>query len=112
MRRLLFILLFALFVLKVSAQEGGSYAVVRVFDCTKTFAVGALYVDPQIMIAYENGETETVELQPFTEKTEIDNLKVLVDVLNKMRKKGYTLVSSSATGEQGNLTHEYVFMKP
>jgi hypothetical protein len=69
-------------------------------------------MDPQILITYENGDSEVIELGYFSEKEQPENLKKLVATFNDLRKKGYTLISSSSTGDQGNLVFEYIFLKP
>lgn len=92
--------------------NNGGYAIVRVFDCTKGASSGKEFMDPQILITYENGDSEVIELGYFSEKDQPENLKKLVAAFNDLRKKGYTLISSSSTGDQGNLVFEYIFLKP
>jgi hypothetical protein len=104
------ILITVCFAYTASAQKG--YALVRVIDCAKNMAVGNTYMSPQILITFENGDSEKIELQPYSEKAEPENLKLIVEVLNRMRKRGFTLITSTMAGEQGNYTYEYVFLNP
>jgi hypothetical protein len=98
------------FVFSTYAQKG--YALVRVIDCAKNMAVGNTYMSPQILITFDNGDSEKIDLQPYSEKAEPENLKLIVEVLNRMRKRGFTLITSTMAGEQGNYTYEYVFLNP
>jgi hypothetical protein len=95
----------------IFAQKGG-YAYMRVWDCNRSVSSGSGFMDAQILITYETGESEKIELQSFNEKSEPDNLKLVTEWLNKMRQKGYTLISNTATGEQGNMVMDYIFLKP
>lgn len=107
-----FALLLLLFVSLVLHANNGGYAIVRVFDCTKGASSGKDFIDPQIIVTYENGNSEVIELGYYSEKEQPENIKKLVATFNDMRKKGYTLISSSSTGDQGNLVFEYIFLKP
>jgi hypothetical protein len=113
--RILSILVFVCFVtLSVAAQKGDSnsgYCLMRVFDVNKFAAQGAGFVGAKIIITYENGTQETINLQPYNEKTEPDNLKVIVATLNKLKQKGYLLMSANSTGDQGNIVTDYVLLK-
>ncbi len=95
-----------------TAKSQKGYALIRVIDCAKNIAVGNTYMAPQILITYDNGDSEKIDLQPYSEKTEPENLKLVVEVLNRMRKKGFTLMTSTLAGEQGNYTYEYIFLNP
>jgi hypothetical protein len=95
----------------IAAQKGG-YAYMRVWDCNRSVSSGSGFMDAQILITYETGETEKIDLEPFNEKSEPENLKVITETLNKMRQRGYTLISNTATGEQGNMVMDYIFLKP
>ncbi len=90
----------------------GGYAIIRVIDCTKGASMGKEFLEPQILITYESGESEIIDLAAYSEKEEPNNLKLIVSTLNTMRQKGYTLIGTSTTGTQGNLVSEYVFLKP
>lgn len=96
----------------LSSFASGGYAIIRVIDCTKGAAMGKEFLEPQILITYETGESEVIDLYTYSEKDEPNNLKLVVATLNQMRQKGYTLVGASTTGTQGNLVSEYVFLKP
>ena len=108
-----------IFVLALStglqAQKGGSgptgYCLMRVFDINKFAASGSGFIGSKIILTYETGDQETIELQPYSEKTEPDNLKVIVSTLNKLKTKGYMLMSANSTGDQGNIVTDYVLLK-
>ncbi len=93
------------------AQTVGGYATMRVFDCNKSVSMGTGYLSARIFIVYEDGTTEDIALLPYSEKNEIENLKKLNETLNKLKNKGYFLVSQFTTGEQGNLVSDYTFLK-
>lgn len=100
----------------VSAQSKGGaaksgYATMRVFDCNKGVGMGGGYLPAKIVIVYEDGSTEEVELQSYNEKNEIENLKRINETLNRLKNKGYFLISQSTTGEQGSLIIDYTFLK-
>ncbi len=92
------------------SQQGG-YATVRVFDCNKGVGMGLGYLQAKIIIVYEDGKSEEIGLQPYSEKTETDNLKKVNEVINELKAKGYFLISQSTTGEQGSLVTDYTFLK-
>lgn len=100
-----------LFCSAIVAQKGG-YAYMRVWDCNRSVSSGSGFMDAQILITYETGESEKIDLEPFNEKSEPGNLKLITETLNKMRQRGYTLISNTATGEQGNMVMDYIFLKP
>ena len=83
----------------------------RVFDVNKFAASGNGFVGAKIIITYENGTQEIVALQPYNEKTEPENLKLIVATLNKLKQKGYMLMSANSTGDQGNIVTDYVLLK-
>ncbi|MDB5281277.1 MAG: hypothetical protein JWO06_352 [Bacteroidota bacterium] len=83
----------------------------RVFDCNKSVGMGTGYIAAKIFIVYESGDTETESLLPFSEKNEFENLKKINQVINKLKSKGYFLISQYTTGEQGNLISDYTFLK-
>lgn len=91
--------------------DSSGYAYVRVWDCAKSISAGNLFMDQQILITYETGETERIDLLPFNEKNAPENMKTLTAALNAMRKKGYALVAHSSTGDQGALISDYIFLK-
>jgi hypothetical protein len=94
---------------KSSAPSG--YCLMRVFDVNKFAGGGTGFVGSKIIITYESGEQEMVALQSYNEKTEPDNLKVIVMTLNKLKQKGYMLMSANSTGDQGNIVTDYVLLK-
>lgn len=106
-----FPLLLFVFATQISFAQQGGYATMRVFDCNKAVGMGVGYLQSKIIIAYENGTLEEIELLPFGEKNEPENLKRITEALNKMKTKGYFLISQSTTGEQGSLVTDYTFMK-
>ncbi|MBS1593873.1 MAG: hypothetical protein JST90_06085 [Bacteroidetes bacterium] len=98
-----------------SAQKGAAaqtgYCLMRVFDVNKFAAQGAGFIGSKIIITYEDGNQETIPLEAYSEKTEPGNLKIIVDNINKLRKKGYILMSANSTGDQGNIVTDYVLLK-
>ena len=95
------------------AQKGGTtgYCLMRVFDVNKFAASGSGFIGSKIIITYETGEQEIVELQPYNEKTEPENLKIIAATLNKLKQKGYILMSANSTGDQGNIVTDYVLLR-
>jgi hypothetical protein len=114
-RHILSILIFiCLFSFAASAQKANAtsgYCLMRVFDVNKFAAQGAGFIGSKIIITYDTGEQETVTLQPYNEKTEPENLKLIVSTLNKLKQKGYLLMSANSTGDQGNIVTDYVLLK-
>jgi hypothetical protein len=108
-----FLFILYIFPLKSTAQkqQNTGYLLMRVFDSNKFVASGNIYVNSKIFITYEDGKFETIELLPFSEKNEIENLKKIGATLNEIKKKGYLLMSATTTGEQGALVSDYVFLK-
>ncbi|MCS6819493.1 MAG: hypothetical protein RMJ53_01855 [Chitinophagales bacterium] len=92
-------------------QQNTGYLLVRVYNSNKFVASGNIYLNSKIFIAYEDGKIETIELLPFSEKNEPENLKKINATLNEIRKKGYLLMSATTTGEQGALVSDYIFLK-
>lgn len=106
----------ALFFIAASAaiaQKSGNsgYCLMRVFDVNKFAASGSGFIGSKIFITYENGDQETVDLEPYSEKTEAGNLKKVILTLNKLKEKGYLLMSANSTGEQGNIVTDYVLLR-
>lgn len=93
-----------------TAQTGG-YATMRVFDCNRAVGIGTGYIAAKIFVVYEDGKTEEVPLLPYTEKNEIENLKTINATINKLKDKGYFLITQYTTGEQGNLISDYTFLR-
>ena len=92
------------------AQDGG-YATVRVFDCNRAVGLGTGYISAKIFIVYEDSNTEEIQLLPYSEKNELENLKKVNQTINKLKSQGYFLIAQYTTGEQGNLISDYTFMK-
>jgi hypothetical protein len=109
--RILFPVLLFLFATQCSFAQQGGYATMRVFDCNKGVGMGVGYVSSKIIIVYETGTIEEIELLPYTEKNEPENLKRITEVLNKLRSKGYFLVAQTTTGDQGAIIMDYTLMK-
>lgn len=103
--------LYCLLLVACCSFAAGGIALVRVFDCNKSVGQGTGFLDSKIIIVYEDGRTEEVELLSFNEKNETENVKTITAALNALRAKGYKLVSCSTTGDQGALVSEYVFEK-
>lgn len=83
----------------------------RVYDCNKSAGLGPGFIDSKIIIAYEDGTTEEVEIDAFGEKEEPGNLAKIAQTLTRLRSKGYRVVSMAASGEQGNMVTDYVLEK-
>ncbi len=95
---------------KALAQTGG-YATMRVFDCNRAIGMGTGYIAAKIFIVYEDSKTEEIALLPYTEKNEVENLKTINATINKLKEKGYFLITQYTTGDQGNLISDYTFLK-
>lgn len=100
-----------LFAVQTSFAQQGGYATMRVFDCNKGVGMGVGYISSKIIIVYETGTVEEIELLPYSEKTEPENLKRITEALNKLRSKGYFLVAQTTTGDQGAIIMDYTLMK-
>jgi hypothetical protein len=109
--RLFLLSVLSLITFRINAQQATGYAIMRVFDCNKGVSMGSGFIAAKILIAYETGKTEEVELLPYNEKNEIENIKKITDTLNKMKTKGYFLISQTTTGEQGNMISDYTFLR-
>lgn len=114
-RHIIVTLAFALISLAGIAQKGApaqsGYCLMRVFDVNKFAAQGAGFIGSRIIITYEDGKQETITLEAYNEKTEPNNLKIIVENINKLRKQGYILMSANSTGDQGNIVTDYVLLK-
>lgn len=112
MKQFFLFILFTSFIAFGYAQTDSSgYVYVRVWDCAKTVGYGSLFMDAQILITYEDGESERIDLLPFNEKNTPENMKTLTATLGNLRKKGYALIAHSSTGDQGALISDYIFLK-
>ena len=112
MRIGLFVLIFLLACSTIHAmQTDGGYATMRVFDCNKSVGMGTGFIAAKVFIVYEDGTTEEEKLLPYSEKNEIENLKTVNRIINKLKSKGYFLITQYTTGEQGNLVTDYTFLK-
>ena len=106
------VILFCFGLMKVSsAQSTFGYATMRVFDCNRAVGMGGGYIQSKILISYEDGSSEEVELLPFSDKNEVENMKRVTETLNKLRAKGYFLISQSTSGEQGSMVVDYSLLK-
>jgi hypothetical protein len=92
-------------------QNKGGYATMRVFDCNRAVGMGSGYISAKIFIVYEDSTTEQISILPYSEKNELENLKKINQVINKLKSKGYFLISQYTTGDQGNLVTDYTFLK-
>jgi hypothetical protein len=101
----------SMFAASVHAQQPGGYATMRVFDCNKGVGMGSGYLTARVFIVYEDSTTEDIPILPYSEKNELLNLKKVNQIINKLKSKGYFLISQYTTGEQGNLVSDYTFLK-
>ncbi|HWB63420.1 MAG TPA: hypothetical protein VG603_07920 [Chitinophagales bacterium] len=112
MKRIFFsVLMLVMLAGTVYGQDPGGYATMRVFDCNRSVAMGSGFLAARIFIVYEDGTTEDISLLPYSEKNEMENLIKVNQVINKLKSKGYFLISQYTTGEQGNLVSDYTFLK-
>lgn len=103
---------FILMLLSVNAySQNGGYATMRVFDCNKSVSMGTGFISAKIIIVYEDGKSEEVELLPYNEKNALENLKRITATLNALKAKGYFLISQDTSGEQGAILSDYTFLK-
>lgn len=103
---------FCLLFMAASAQrDKGGYATMRVFDCNRAAGMGTGYITAKVFIVYEDSTTEQIPILPYSEKNELENLKKINQIINKLKQKGYFLISQYTTGEQGNLVTDYTFLK-
>jgi len=93
------------------APTASGYCLMRVFDVNKYAAQGSGFMGAKIIITYETGEQEMIDLESYSEKTEPANLKTTVATLNKLKKNGYLLMSANSTGDQGNIVTDYILLK-
>lgn len=105
------VLIFAFYCSNAQKPGPGGYATMRVFDCNKSVGMGSGYIAAKVFIVFEDGTTEDVALAPYSEKNELENLKKINQLINKLKSKGYFLISQYTTGEQGNLISDYTFLK-
>lgn len=83
----------------------------RVFDCNKSVSMGTGFISAKIIIVYEDGKSEEVELLPYNEKNALENMKRITATLNALKAKGYFLISQDTSGEQGAILSDYTFLK-
>jgi hypothetical protein len=84
-----------------SQADGPQYTTMKVLEYS------AIY-DPRILIVYENGKTEEIDLEkPKNSGNITNNVRKINETLNKLSKKGYHL--HSFTGELNFAT--YLFEK-
>jgi len=103
---------FCLCILVVSAQGvKGGYATMRVFDCNKAASMGSGFMSAKVIIVYEDNTVEQIPILPYSEKNELENLKTINQIINRLKSKGYFLIAQYTTGEQGNLVTDYTFLK-
>lgn len=103
---------FIAMLLSISAySQNGGYATMRVYDCNKSVSMGTGFIAAKIIIVYEDGRTEEVELLPYNEKNATENLKRITATLNALKAKGYFLISQDTSGEQGAIVSDYTFLK-
>lgn len=109
--RTFIVALIALLVSTAAYSQNGGYATMRVYDCNKSVSMGTGFIAAKIIIVYEDGKTEDVELLPYNEKNATENLRRITATLNAMKAKGYFLISQDTSGEQGAIISDYTFLK-
>lgn len=65
----------------------------------------------QIIFAWEDGTTETVALASLKHQHFINNMSIIAVELNKLKNKGYELLSSNGGVNEGMVVNTYVFQK-
>ncbi len=101
----------AMLISTAAYSQNGGYAVMRVYDCNKSVSMGTGFIAAKIIIIYEDGKSEEVELLPYNEKNATENLRRITATLNAMKAKGYFLISQDTSGEQGAIVSDYTFLK-
>lgn len=81
------------------------------FVTVRTIEISNGLFDSKICIVYADGTTEEIELEKFRDRSFGPNTAKINEVLNRLRAKGYTLVSASSGNGDGILTNMYVFKK-
>jgi hypothetical protein len=89
--------------LKPSAQ--GKYLTVR------TIEVFNGIWDSKIVILYEDGKVEEIELEKFRSRNFTDNSKKIHDAINAVANKGYTLISSSSGTGDAVIISSFIFTR-
>ncbi len=65
-----------------------------------------------IVVSYGDGKTETVDLNNVSKtKNWVENLSTIHTVLDRIRKEGYTLISTSSFGGDGIWGHTYIYLR-
>lgn len=77
------------FTLSALAQTS-SYAVVKLYE--------PINKPGEIVIAYGNKKSERIPVEKLNSEHHEHNCNALVDVMNRLNKEGYVLVSSSSSG--------------
>jgi hypothetical protein len=108
---LLVIPLCFLFLLSSAQHDKGGYATMRVFDCNRSAGMGSGYISAKVIIVYEDSTVEQIPILSYSEKNELENLKTINQIINRLKSKGYFLIAQYTTGEQGNLVTDYTFLK-
>ena len=88
-----------------SLPDDDEYIFVRVFEST-----GLLYTSK---ITVTDGRTilDSIDLMPMRPKNGDNNVLRITALLNKIKKKGYTLITSHSAGSENFTTTDYVFEK-
>ena len=85
-------------------EVGGELVVVRTYEIMGSYP-------SQIIFAYQDGTTETVELESLKSKYFVSNLAIISVELNKLKNKGFKLISTNGGVNQGMVVNTYVFQK-
>lgn len=72
----------------------------------------ASMVDNGIMIVYENGKVEKIELSKLTARDHTQNLLIINETINRLQSSGYRLISTAGGGDGlGSIITTYTFEK-
>jgi len=66
----------------------------------------------KIIVSYGDDKTETVDLKHVGKtKHWVENLSTIHKVLDRIRKEGYTIISTNSFGGQAVWGHTYIFLR-
>lgn len=86
-------------------QSGNKYLTIRTIE-----VINGIW-DSKIVIMFEDGKVEEIELEKFRSRNFTDNSKKIHDALNYVAGKGYTLISSSSGNGDAVIITSFIFTK-